>query len=331
MELKKKQLKHISTWIGLILTATMAVAFIANNLIFYAVATWAPHISFEPWFALTVNAIGLYAIGYTMFRILMKIIPNYSGEDEISEYTLSKELVNEEEGTNKIKKYSFMQIVSLIFISLAALYVSNIITVAINALIAYLKGTDIINPLQAIISTSNLIYTFIFVCIVAPVVEEIMFRKVLLNKLLPFGKRLSIIVSAFAFGLFHGNLYQILYAFVLGIILAHITINSGTIKYAIILHVVINTLGSVVFPSLILSGSKIATAVSVLIVFLCIIVGITLFATKRKALFPKLVEETPPEQQEQMKVSTSLLSIGMIVFWIAISALIISRTFFLNF
>lgn len=330
MELKKKQLRHISTWIGMILTATMAVAFIANNAIFYIVGTWAPHISFEPWFALTVNAIGLYAIGYTMFSILMKRIPNYNDENEISEYALSKEIENEE-GSDKTKKYSFMQIIILIFISLAALYVSNIITVGINALIAYLKGTDIVNPLETVIGSSSLIYTFIFICIVAPVVEELMFRKILLNKLLPFGKKLSIIVSAFAFGLFHGNLYQMLYAFVLGIILAHITISSGTIKYAIILHVVINTLGSVVFPSLILSGSKIATAVAVLIVFLCIIIGITLFATKRKALFPKLVEETELEQQEQMKVSTSLLSVGMIVFWIAISALVITRTFFFNF
>ena len=330
MELKKKQLRHVSTWIGMILTATMAVAFIANNAIFYIVGTWAPHISFEPWFALTVNAIGLYAIGYTMFSILMKRIPNYSDEDEISEYALLKDIENEE-STDKIKKYSFVEIIILIFICLASLYVSNIVTVAINALIAYLKGTDIVNPLETVIGSSSLIYTFIFICIVAPVVEELMFRKILLNKLLPFGKKLSIIVSAFAFGLFHGNLYQMLYAFVLGIILAHITINSGTIKYAIILHVVINTLGSVVFPSLILSGSKIAIAVAVLVVLLCIITGITLFATKRKALFPKLVEETESEQQEQMKVSTSLLSVGMIVFWIAISALVITRTFFFNF
>lgn len=328
MEIKRKQLKHISSLIGMILTVTIAAAFIVNNGIFYVVATWAPHLSYKPWFALTLNSIGLYVVGYIMYSVLMKRIPNYCNEDEVNELTQSVEQKNED---SSIKKYSFIEVISLILICLAALYASNFVTVALNALIAYLKGTDIVNPLQAIISSSDLIYTFIFVCIVAPVVEELMFRKILLNKLLPFGRKLSIIVSAFAFGLFHGNLYQMLYAFVLGIILAQVTINSGTIKYAIFLHVVINALGSVVFPALLLSGNENAAVIAVLIVFLCMIVGTVLYAIKRKTLLPKIAEELKTEQQETMKISTSLLSTGMIVFWVTISALVIARTFFFNF
>lgn len=328
MEIKRKQLKHISSLIGMILTATIAVAFIVNNGIFYIVATWAPHISYEPWFALTLNSIGLYLVGYIMYSVLMKKIPNYCNEDEGNEFTLSVEHKIED---TSIKKYSFIEIICLILICLAALYASNFVTVGINALIAYLKGTDIVNPLQAVISSSDLIYTFIFVCIIAPVVEEIMFRKILLNKLLPFGRKLAIIVSAFAFGLFHGNLYQMLYAFVLGIILAQVTVNTGTIKYAIFLHVVINTLGSVVFPTLLLSGNETAAVIAVLIVFICMIVGTVIYIIKRKTLFPKITGDLKPEHQEQMKISTSLLSTGMIVFWVTISALVIARTFFFNF
>lgn len=328
MEIKRKQLNYISSFIGFVLTATIAVALAVNNGIFYIVATWAPYLIYEPWFALTLNSIGLYVVGFIMYRLLMKRIPNCYHENELYELTLSVEQKNEEAS---IKKYSFIEVISLILICLAALYASNFVTLAINALIAYLKGTDIVNPLQSIISSSDLIYTFIFVCIIAPVVEELMFRKILLNKLLPFGQKLSIVVSAFAFGLFHGNMYQMLYAFVLGIILAQVTINSGTIKYAIILHIVINTLGSVIFPALILSGNETTAAIAVLIVFLCIIVGAMLYLKKRKTLFPKIAEDMKSEQHEPMKISTSLLSIGMIVFWVTISALVIVRTFFFNF
>jgi membrane protease YdiL (CAAX protease family) len=320
MDIKTKKLKHISSLIGMILTTTIAVTFIVNNGLFYIVATWAPLISYEPWFTLTLNSIGLYLVGFTMYSMLMKRIPNYNNEDEVNELSVPIE-----------KKYSFTELISLIFICLAALYASNFVSVAINALISYLKGTDIVNPLQAIISSSNLIYIFIYVCIVAPVVEELMFRKILLNKLMPFGQKLSIVVSAFAFGLFHGNLYQILYAFVIGIILALVTINSGSIKYAIILHIVINTLGSVVFPYLLLSGNAVAMTIAVLTVFLSILVGTVLYVVKRKTLFSKLAEEIKSEQNEPMKISTSLLSIGMIVFWLTITALVIVRTFFFNF
>lgn len=330
METRRSNLKQTSTLIGIILTATMAIAFFTNNAILYLVGIWAPQLLNEPWFALTVNAIGLYVIGFTLFSALMKKVPSYNEDEETNEYTIAK--MQENESNNiEVKKYSIKEIIFLMFISLAALYASNMITVAINTLIALLKGTDVINPLQTIISTSSLVYTFIYVCIVAPVVEELMFRKILLNKLLPYGKKLSIVVSAFAFGLFHGNLYQILYAFIIGLILAHITISARTIKYSIILHIIINTLGSVVLPSLVLNGTEAAALLAVLILFVCMVTGIVLFITKRKVLFPKLEEEIELDQQGAVKISTSLLSTGMIVFWATIIALIIARTFFLNF
>ena len=263
-----------------------------------------------------------------MFSLSMKKIPNYVEEFNTDDKASSLDLKSNKEC---LKVYSLKDLISLAFICIAALYISNFVAVAINAAIAYLKGTDIANPLQTVISSSNLIYTFIFVCIVAPVFEELMFRKILLNKLLPYGKKLSVIVSAFAFGLFHGNLNQILYAFVLGLIFAKLTISSGTIKYAIILHIVINSLGSVIFPALLLNGNTITAAVAVFIVLLCIIVGIILFLKKGRDFFPKHIENTNIEQYETMKVSTSLLSPGMIVFWIAITALVIARTFFFNF
>ncbi len=328
MNNKQNQLKYTSSLIGLILTVTLTTAFVVNYVISYIVATWIPHIMYEPWYALSVNALGLYIVGYSIFSFGMKKIPDYVREFNTDGEASSLELNMNDEC---LKVYSLKDLISIAFICIAALYLSNFIAVAINAAIAYLKGTDIVNPLQIVISSSNLIYTFIFVCVVAPVFEELMFRKILLNKLLPYGKKLSVIVSAFAFGLFHGNLNQIFYAFILGLIFAHLTISSGKINYAIILHIVINTLGSVVFPAMLLHGNTTIAAVAVFLVFQCIITGVILFLKNGRAFFPKHIEIINNEQYKTMKLSTSILSPGMIVFWIAITTLVIARTFFFNF
>ncbi|HBB29844.1 MAG TPA: hypothetical protein DC000_11505 [Clostridiales bacterium] len=178
-------------------------------------------------------------------------------------------------------------------------------------------------------TSSNVIYTIVGACLKAPIVEEIIFRKVMINKLVGYGEKLAIIVSSFAFALFHGNLYQLLYAFVLGAIFAYITIKSGTIKYAVILHIIINMLGSVIIPYFIMSSNGIVAGTTAIILFISIFAGIILFMSKRKELFTSLKEVPEIEGQEKTKVSTVLLSEGMEVFWV-VSIILILVTIFVS-
>ena len=48
------------------------------------------------------------------------------------------------------------------------------------------------------------------------------------------------------FGIIHGNLYQFFYAFGLGALMGYVYCTYGKIIYPIIIHVVINTIGSIV-------------------------------------------------------------------------------------
>ena len=79
----------------------------------------------------------------------------------------------------------------------------------------------------------------------APLAEEFLFRKLLLERLLPFGEKGAVMVSALAFGLFHGNLYQFFYAFGVGVILGLAYVRSGRFWFPVLLHMGFNFMGSV--------------------------------------------------------------------------------------
>ena len=122
--------------------------------------------------------------------------------------------------------------------------------------ISLLAGGELINPVADAVLGSNFIITFIYGSFVAPVVEEIIFRKLLLDRLRRFGDLAAILLSGIVFGLFHMNLLQFLYASVLGFIFAYVTLKTNTIRYSIILHVLINMIGTVVAPLLLKSGDN---------------------------------------------------------------------------
>lgn len=82
--------------------------------------------------------------------------------------------------------------------------------------------------------------------ILAPVVEELVFRGILLERLRPFGDMAAILISGFAFGLFHMNLYQFFYATALGLVFAGVVLKTGRLWHSMLLHAIVNTTTSVI-------------------------------------------------------------------------------------
>lgn len=80
---------------------------------------------------------------------------------------------------------------------------------------------------------------FIYVGIGAPIVEELLFRGAIQKTFEPLGKRFSILASAALFGLFHGNVAQIPYAFMVGIVLSVVAAEYG-LGWSILLHFINN-------------------------------------------------------------------------------------------
>ena len=102
-----------------------------------------------------------------------------------------------------------------------------------------------------LVSEVHPLVTLLCAAIVAPIVEELFVRKALIDRLSVFHPMDAILYSALLFGLMHGNVTQFLYAFPMGVLLGIIYWRTKNIRYTILLHVAINTLGGVL-PSLVM-------------------------------------------------------------------------------
>ncbi|MBR4467286.1 MAG: CPBP family intramembrane metalloprotease [Clostridia bacterium] len=103
------------------------------------------------------------------------------------------------------------------------------------------RGTDIAEFAAPWAQIVMLVYTVLG----APVVEELVFRKTLLDVLHPYGQTCAATVTALLFGLIHGNSGQFFLAFFLGLLFAAVYQKTGRVIYTIALHFIINLTASV--------------------------------------------------------------------------------------
>lgn len=157
--------------------------------------------------------------------------------------------------TSKLEKTSanIKTFITYIGITITLMWIGNLIGLAITSILSSSMHTDIANPVQQLINSTDIWLNLILISIMAPIFEEILFRKFLIDRTIKYGAKVSIILSAVIFALFHGNLNQFFYALLMGGFFAYVYIKTGKITYTIILHIIINLMGSVV--SLIIAGS----------------------------------------------------------------------------
>lgn len=87
----------------------------------------------------------------------------------------------------------------------------------------------------------NMIVLIAVTCILGPIAEEIVFRALTYRRARAYcGIRWAVLISAFLFGLYHGNVIQFLYAFGIGILLALIYEKSGSLMVCIAAHMCVN-------------------------------------------------------------------------------------------
>lgn len=78
--------------------------------------------------------------------------------------------------------------------------------------------------------------TVISTVLVPAFVEEFACRGVVLGSLRKYGDGFAILVSAILFGAMHGNFEQMPFAFLVGLVLGFVTVQSGSIWIAILIH-----------------------------------------------------------------------------------------------
>ncbi len=84
------------------------------------------------------------------------------------------------------------------------------------------------------------IYTdIIYAICIAPILEEIVFRGVLITNLKKYGIKTAVIISSLFFGISHYNIDMVIPAFFIGIILACVAYKYS-LKYSVLLHILMN-------------------------------------------------------------------------------------------
>ncbi len=124
--------------------------------------------------------------------------------------------------------------------------VANAVTISWYDLLGELFGiSSAPSALPLDRSVSGYVMYFCIYAILPAIAEEIAFRGVVFGLLRPYGKIIAIFGSAFVFGIMHGNLLQIPFAFIGGLFFGWLLEETGSILPCILLHFCNNSLSVV--------------------------------------------------------------------------------------
>lgn len=175
----------------------------------------------NPWFLWAASSLPLYVVGVPIFLLLIRTVPAHAQPQ--SKLPASRFLV-------------------LLLVCFPVTYLGNLIGTLLSAA---LSGGTAQNGIETYITDGGFLALFTTI-IVAPVVEEFVFRKQLLDRCGRYGEKTAMVFSALTFGLFHMNFYQFFYAFGVGLILAYVYLRTRSLRYPVLIHMIINFLGSAV-------------------------------------------------------------------------------------
>ena len=121
---------------------------------------------------------------------------------------LGRKLPAQQPARNPLRAGRFLALVCICY---ACMIVGNLVGIGVNLLLSP-GSVDLVSDLASASGAS--LETVVAFVVLAPVFEELVFRKVLVDRVLPYGEWPAILFSGLTFGLFHGNLTQFFYAFV---------------------------------------------------------------------------------------------------------------------
>lgn len=142
-------------------------------------------------------------------------------------------------------------------------------------------GYTIMERLSMVSGGSDSVPMFIYSALGAPIIEELMFRGVVMRQLRPAGKNFSIVASAVLFGLFHGNLIQIPFAILVGLVLGYVA-TEYSLGWAILLHMFNNMILADTISRVL--PTMTANSVAIILFYGCLALGIVILILRRKEI-----------------------------------------------
>jgi membrane protease YdiL (CAAX protease family) len=176
----------------------------------------------NPYFYIPMGTLAMHAIGFPFFWLCIRSLP-----------------------TRRQSSKNSLTVLELLATIPIMQFVTNIgssIGMGFDGIMQELFHTTSENPVDMLTEGVPVWLMLTITVVIVPILEELIFRKLLLDRLSIYGNVFAIIISAALFGLFHGNLYQLFYAFFAGLILGYVTVKGGSWLYGVGLHIFMNFL-----------------------------------------------------------------------------------------
>lgn len=107
------------------------------------------------------------------------------------------------------------------------------------------EPSHIVSDSMMVTDMPTALLKFFQLAVIAPVLEELLLRGMVMEKLRPYGNGFAIFLSALLFGLMHANFEQFFYAAALGVFLGYIAISTRSIITTTIMHAMFNSISGV--------------------------------------------------------------------------------------
>lgn len=176
--------------------------------------------------AMLLSQFTMYGIGFPVFYLLAKRIPAWERSEG--------------------KRIGAGKMILCVIFCFGVTYLGNFIGQFLMMAAGMVRGSAIENPVNSLVMGMSPWAVFLSTVLIAPVMEELMFRKFLIDRTVQYGQKTAVILSGVGFGLFHGNFFQFFYACAIGMVFAYLYSSTGRIRYSILLHMMINFMGGFV-------------------------------------------------------------------------------------
>ncbi len=132
--------------------------------------------------------------------------------------------------------------VGLVLLGIGMMVIANMVGSYILVALEAIGVTPAETPVMQDGTVPVLLLNILVVGLAPAVLEELLFRGVVLQGLRGAGDTVALVGSALMFGLMHGTLYQVPFAFILGLVFGYIVLKTGNILWSMGLHALNNTL-----------------------------------------------------------------------------------------
>ena len=155
--------KSVFSRVGLAAAVLGVVVNLAQMIIITIFNVVNPAFESNGWFRYLLIAVSFYLIGFPICCLILKSIPDGQKREE--------------------ENLTFGGFIKFFLISYFIMVLLNLFTMGFLWIVGNFKGSDVVNPLENVISNSSVLATIIFTGILSPIFEEVLFRGVMLNKL----------------------------------------------------------------------------------------------------------------------------------------------------